>query len=119
MENNGKKMKFADMATFFVAGAVAMLLLSRHMRKKTGNWADQMRQELMDRVKKTKDITQEKYNQIIDEIRPRYETVKDLSVREIGDFASELKSHWQNISQEVKKQIKTGSKETKEAATAE
>lgn len=98
-------MKCTAMLTGFAAGIITAFLLSGKLRRKTGKWAYDMRKEVMNRVQKTKDITQEKYNQIIDEIRPRYEAMKDTGSREMEELIDELKSHWQNISQEAKKQM--------------
>jgi uncharacterized protein HemY len=105
MENNNNKIKCTAMLTGFAAGIITALVLSRKMRRKTGKWAYDMRKEVMNRVQETKDITQEKYNQIIDELRPRYEAMKDAGSQEMEELIGELKSHWQNISQEAKKQI--------------
>ncbi|MCU0653079.1 MAG: YtxH domain-containing protein [Candidatus Pacebacteria bacterium] len=114
MENNNchpKKMKVASFATGFAAGMIVMLLLSPKMRGKAGQWASDMRDEIMKRAKETKDITQEKYNQIVDEASSRYGTMKDVSRRELSQLMYELKSHWDSMVKETKKQIPGPSEE--------
>jgi len=103
MANN--KMKSAVIAASFVAAAVAMLLIDRRNRANAGNWIDEMRDELTRRIKETKDITREKYEQIVDDMRPQYEAMKDVDAHEMNDLVDELKSHWKNISEETKKQM--------------
>lgn len=88
-----------------VAAAV-VLAVSPKLRKKVKRWAEDMRLEVADRLKKLKDLSQEKYNQIIDEVKPKYEALKDVSSEELNSFAEELKSHWDKIEKEIKKQAK-------------
>jgi uncharacterized protein YoxC len=104
-DNNNSGVRFITMATFFALGAVTMMLCSRRTRQKACRWTDEMREEVMRQTRETKDITQEKYNQIVDDIRYRYETMKDVSSREMSGLINELKAHWKNISQEVKSEI--------------
>ena len=97
-----------------------MLLIDRRNRAKAGNWIDEMRDELTGRIKEAKDITREKYEQIIDDMRPQYEAMKDVDAHEMNDLVNELKSHWKNISEEAKKQLSfpiLEFKEEKEAVT--
>lgn len=99
-----------------VAGAAlaAYLLTSPEDRKKAAKkikaWMADMQKETAERVKKVKDLTEEKYNQIIDEVKPKYESLKDVSDSELSSFTKEMKSHWKNISNAAKKASKGGKK---------
>ncbi|MDP3057110.1 MAG: hypothetical protein Q8N37_01130 [bacterium] len=98
-----------------VAGAAlaAYLLTSPKDRKKAAkkikSWMAEMQKETAEKVQKVQDLTEEKYNQIIDEVKPKYEAAKDISAAELSTFAEEMKSHWKNISRAAKK-IKTSKK---------
>ena len=105
MENNNKKMEVRALAVGFVAGVVTATVCSRKMRQKSCQWSNEMRDEVKRQVLEAKDITQEKYNQIIDGLRPKYEAMKNISAKELKELVDELKSHWQNIAQEAKKQM--------------
>lgn len=105
MENNMNTMKRAALAGFF-AGAVAAMLISRKMRGKSCRWAGQMRDEVSRRAAETKDLTLEKFSQIIEEIRPRYAAMKNVSAQELGGLINELKSHWQKIAKVAQNQMK-------------
>lgn len=92
-----------------VAGAAlaAYLLTSPKDRKKAAKqiktWMTDMQKDVADKVKKVQDLTQEKYNQIVDDVTPKYKVLKDVSSDELADFADEMKSHWKKISSAVKK----------------
>ena len=118
MENNNKNMAVKALATGFVAGVIATTMCSRKMRHSSCQWADEMRGEVKRQVLEAKDITQEKYNQIIDGIRPKYEAMKNVGTKEMKDIIDELKSHWQNIAQEAKKQMSNTENLAQEEKTA-
>jgi len=116
MENN-KRIGFMAMVTSFVAGAATVLLLSRKKRCKAGQWADKMREEVMREAQKTKDLTEEKFNKIVDGIKPQYEAMKDVGAGELSDLIDELRSHWKTISQEAKNQTDTADPDQKQKKT--
>ncbi len=95
------------------AALAAYLLTSPKDRKKAvikiKSWMAEMQKETAEKVKKVQDLTEEKYNQIIDEVKPKYAVLKDVSASELSSFADEMKSHWKNISSAAKK-IKSGKK---------
>ncbi|MBU3924393.1 hypothetical protein KKB43_03530 [Patescibacteria group bacterium] len=95
------------------AALAAYLLTSPKDRKKAAikikSWMNEMQKETAEKVKKAQGLTQEKYNQIVDEVKPKYEVLKDVSATELSSFADELKSHWKNISSAAKK-ISAGKK---------
>ena len=116
--NNSKSMAVKALATGFVAGVIAATMCSRKMRRNSCQWADEMRGDVMRQVLEAKDITQEKYNQIIDEIRLKYEAMKNVGAKEMKELIDELKSHWQNIAQEEKKQMSNAENLVQEEKTA-
>lgn len=92
-----------------VAGAVvaAYLLTSPEDRKKAAlkvkGWMTDMKKDTAERVKGVRDMTEDKYDEIIDEVKTKYTSLKDVSAAELSAFADELKSHWKNISDAAKK----------------
>lgn len=88
------------------AAAAVLLATSPKLQKKVKKWAEDMKGEVVEKIKDMQDLTQEKYNQIIDEVKPKYEKLKDVSAEEINTFVEELKSHWTKIAKEVEKQTK-------------
>lgn len=108
-DNGGGMAKKVLIGAGLVAGAAlaAWLLASPKTRKKTEvkikGWMRDMQKEVAVRVKAIQDLSQEKYNKIIDDVKPKYEALRDVSATEIESFAKELKAHWDNISRSVAK----------------
>jgi len=111
---NGKKQSISAagkvlVGAGLVAGAAvaAYLLTSPKDRKKAAKkikaWMSEMQKETAERVKEVQGLTQEKYDQIVDEVKPKYKALKDVSETELSSFADELKSHWKNISSAANK----------------
>ncbi len=89
------------------AAATAVLLAaSPKLRKKVSKWGVEMKEEVVGKLKDAQEMTQEKYNQVIDEVKPKYEALKDVSTDELNSFVEELKSHWKKIAKEVEKQTR-------------
>lgn len=92
-----------------VAGAAlaAYLLTSAEDRKKAvkevKRWMIEMQKEVAQKVKKVRHLTKEKYDQIVDEVKPKYETLKDVSADELSSFTDEMKAHWKNLSKSADK----------------
>lgn len=98
------------------AALAAYLLTSPKDRKKAAlavkNWMSDMKKEVASRVKSAKDLTQQKYESIVDEVAPKYETLKDVSANEVKSFSKELKAHWGNLLKATSK-IKRAKKASK------
>jgi len=112
-----KGSKFMAMLFGFIAGIATVMLISRRARKDAMEWTQNMRDEVMRKAKEQKDLTQEKYNQIIEQVKPKYQSMKNVTSQELSALSDELKSHWTRISQEAKKpsQPSSGDKETYES----
>lgn len=113
-KNNGAAKKVLVGAGLVAGAALAAYLLTTPKdRKKAAakikSWMAEMEKETAGKVKKVQDLTEEKYNRIIDEIKPKYEALKDVSEAELSAFADEMKSHWKSISGAAKK-ISAGKK---------
>lgn len=92
------------------AGLAAYLLSSPKTRKKVQlkvkGWMRDMQKEVADRVNAMQEVTQQKYEQVVDEVKPKYKALKDVSGAELDTFSGEMKAHWDNISNAMKKKPK-------------
>lgn len=68
-------------------------------RKKVKSWALRTKAEVMDKLEKTKDLTQEKFQQIVDDASTKYG--KGVSPEDLAAYAKSLKKHWKDIKNEV------------------
>ena len=84
-------------------------------RKHLKTWAVKAKAEVLEKVEKSKDLSEEKYNEAIDLIAAKYAKVKNMNQDDIAAFAKDLKKHWRDIKKEiapapVKKAAKKSSK---------
>ena len=109
MSKNNNMAKKIIVGAGLVAGAAlaAYLLTSPKDREKAAqkvkSWMNDMKKDIAERVKNVQGLTEEKYSQIVDDVKAKYEALKDVSSAELASFADELKSHWKNISDAAKK----------------
>lgn len=92
-----------------IAGtALAAYLLKLHKEgKKAPEKAEDcmaaMQKEIAEKVKEVRNLTEKKYDEIVDEVMSKYEAIKDVSAAELAAFSDEMKAHWKNISNAAKK----------------
>lgn len=107
IDSNTAKKVLAGAGLVAGAALAAYLLTSPKDRKKAAKqvkaWMIDMQKDIAEKVKQVQDLTEEKYDQIVDEVMPKYKAIKDVSSDELSDFSDEMKSHWKKISGAVKK----------------
>lgn len=85
-------------------GAVAGVFLSPKSGKENRDdlvgWMKDMQDEVMDRVKDAKDMSQEKYDDLVDEIAARRKSMSKVTDEEWVGVVKEMKKHWARISKE-------------------
>lgn len=94
-------------------GIIAGTALAAHLLKllKGGKKASEkaedcmaaMQKEIAEKVKEVRNLTEKKYDDIVDEVMSKYEAIKDVSASEFAAFSEEMKAHWKNISNAAKK----------------
>ncbi|MEN9604880.1 MAG: hypothetical protein RJB39_565 [Candidatus Parcubacteria bacterium] len=77
------------------------------------SWAFKMKAEVLEKLEKAKEVNEEIYGKIVDELSAKYQKVKGMTVEEVHEIASELKSQWRKIHGEVKKTLKGGNAKPK------
>lgn len=89
------------------AALAAYLLSSPKTRQKAATkvqgWMRDMQKDIAGKVKAVETLTKQKYNAIVDEVKPKYSVAKDVSAAELDSFSKEMKSHWDNISEAMEK----------------
>lgn len=107
-ENNDAAKKVLVGAGIVTGAILAAYLLATSKDKEKASievkdWMTEMQKEIAQRVEEVQHLTEEKYDQIIDEVKPKYEKLKDVSAAELSSFSDEMKSHWKNVSNAVNK----------------
>jgi len=70
-------------------------------RAKVQSWMLKMRGDVLEKVEELKDVSKETYDQVIDEVKARYEGMKNVDMDELKDLTQELKGHWKNIKKQI------------------
>ena len=84
-------------AAGFIAGLMAAPKNGKDMRKDVQKWANDMAGEIRERVKNTADITQEKYNELVDTVSQKYRSAQDIKTTEVDDLTQDLKDRWDRV----------------------
>jgi uncharacterized protein HemX len=91
----------AGLAAVAVAAAAGAYFLygknGASNRKKIRGWTLKAKGEILDQVEKMKEVTEDKYQAVIDKVAQKYQAVKDIDPKEHEQMAKELKSHWKSI----------------------
>ena len=73
-------------------------------RKMTKAWMIKMKGDVVEKMESMQDVTQEKYDALVDAAGSAYAKVAD-SKDEVASLAKEIKSHWKTISKKATKKI--------------
>ena len=112
-----------------ITGLFASALLGAHFLfntekgkkslKHLKSWSFKMKGELLEKLEKAKEIDENTYSRIVDELSAKYQKIKGMTVEEISEITKELKSNWKKIKDEAKKtQSLSGGRSKSPAKTA-
>lgn len=80
------------------------------------SWAFKMKAEMLEKLERAKEVNQEIYNRVVDELGEKYKKVKGMTVEEVTEIVQELKSQWRNVQAEIKKTMKPAANAKKTTA---
>ena len=89
-------------------------------RKKISGWMLKAKGEVLDKMEKLKEVNEDAYNKIVDEVTRRYEGIKNVDPVELSKMVTEMKGHWKSINRTfksggAKKAVKKVAKSAKKA----
>lgn len=88
-------------------------------RKKVKGWMLKAKGEVLEKVEKLKEVTEDEYQNIIDTVAAKYAAIKSIDPAEVMAMQKELKAHWKNIKKVVsakpQKKMKAKAKMVKKA----
>ncbi len=79
-------------------------------RKKVQGWMLKMKGEVLEKLEKIKDVNEDAYKTVVDEVSDKYKKMKKVDSAELLILATDLKKHWTKI----KKDVQLAKKELKE-----
>src|SRR4051812_44839092 len=83
----------------FLAGVAVWAVFGKKLKDKVNQSQDfrDLKKQVYDKASQITDITQDKYNQVVDEVSSKYAQVKGISQNELRDLTDDLKWHWRRI----------------------
>jgi len=89
----------ATAITTLVAGAFLMTgKRGEKNRNLMRGWAVQAKGEVLQELEQIKEVTQDKYLEIVDSVLKRYKISKKASEKELSKLSKELRAYWSEIS---------------------
>lgn len=102
----GKVAAGTALAAALAAGAAAYFFTQtksgKAAAKKIKEQAAHLSKEITHRVSTFRKVSQEKYNEIVDEIVDEYAKKKKIASAQVDSLKRDLKSHWKDVSHELK-----------------
>lgn len=104
------------------AGVAAGILLfgknGPKNRKAIKAWTLKAKADILEKMEKAKDMSQDTYHSIVDGATAKYAKLKDVTPEELAALTKELKGHWNTIKRQVggtqaKKAVKKATKKAK------
>ena len=88
----------AAAGTYYLFGSDKSARNRRHVK----SWMLKMKADVMDEVENIKDLTEDAYDKVIDQISEKYATAKNIDKDELAALAKRMKSHWKEIREDIK-----------------
>ena len=66
-------------------------------RKKVGSWMLKAKAEVLEGIENVKELTETDYDKLVDDVMKGYKAARSASVRELSEFATEMKGNWKKI----------------------
>ncbi len=115
--NNNMTMAVGITGLFASALLGAHFLFNTEKGKKSlkhlKSWSFKMKGDLLEKLEKAKNIDENTYHIIVDDLVAKYQKIKGMTVEEIAEISKELKANWKKIKDEAKKtqQLSSGKSE--------
>ena len=101
------------LAALAAAAAGAYFLYGKNgaqNRKKVKGWMLKAKGEVLEQMEKMKDVSQDKYNTVVDRVGDKYKNVKNVDPDEVAQMVKELKGHWSSIMSQIQGKPKKATK---------
>jgi len=80
--------------------------------KKLRGWMLKAKGEVIDRVEKLKEVNEEAYYRVVDEVLRRYTNAREVGEGELLSLSSDLKKYWKDVKKDLKKDFEITEKKT-------
>lgn len=83
-------------------------------KKKVKSWMLKAKGDVLSKLEKMKDVSEEKYQGVVGDVVAKYGKMKEVDTSELEMLAKDLQGHWKNI----KKELEASAKSVKKAKPA-
>jgi hypothetical protein len=66
-------------------------------RKQIRGWTLRMKGEILEKMENLKDMSEDAYNRIVDQVADKYKKAKNVDAAELAALVGDVKRHWKNI----------------------
>ena len=87
-------------------------------RKTVKSWALKAKAEVLEKMEDAKKMSQDEYEDLVQAVAGTYAGVKGATKKDLGEFATEMKEHWDVIENLATKKKKAVKKTVKKATKA-
>ncbi len=70
-------------------------------QKKIRGWAVKAKGEVMDKLEDMKEVSEDGYYKVVDNVVGKYKKLKKVQGTEVDSLIKDLKKHWKNIKKEL------------------
>ncbi len=100
----------AGLVTIAAAGYFLFGPKGKENRKKIRGWTLKAKGEVLEKIEKLEDISEEKYHAIVDAVIAKYQKAKHVATDELEKFEKELRAYWKKIAKDLKEKSKPAKK---------
>lgn len=86
-------------------------------RKQMKSWMVRMKGDVMKKLENLKEVNEEIYNKVIDEVGEQYKKVKSIDPQEVAGLVDSMKRYWKYVSKDLQTTVKKKSPSTKKRST--
>ncbi len=79
---------------------------SAQHRKQMKGWMIKAKGEVVEKLEKAKDLSQESYEKVVSQVMDKYGKVKGIDPTDLQAMAADFKKHWKNIASQLKPVVK-------------
>jgi gas vesicle protein len=79
-------------------------------RKKVRGWTLKAKGEVLEKIEKLEEVTEDKYHEIVDTVMKKYTKLKSIADEETDKLEEELKKRFKDVARDVEKAAKKRSK---------
>lgn len=72
-------------------------------KRKIKSWGLRAKAEVLEKLERMKEVTEESYAALIDQVTDKYERVKNVDTNELHAMAADMKKHWKAIEKSLQK----------------